>query len=391
MTRATVTTKINVLSSGTLPAWYTSQASGQWRNFTAASQVLSSSGKGWAGTHPGGTSGYDMVLRAWSSAVLNTVGLYVSGAFVPGTWLVCWGGGHNDYYGNEVYAFGPLEAETPAWQRITDPTIPAPVNVPRSGVYPVSRHSYDALTYLPTVNKFISFGAAGYASIGFAYNSVDLFNFGVNPSVTAPWSSLPDLTNAGSTIGAVSAYNPSTAKAWGVGSGNGAGLFCYDVVANTLTTYAKDAPWNLGASRYLSASILPSSNLFVCCDSTGVVRCLDLNSPTGSFYAPTTTGSAPSGNVALKWDNPRYRFVAKSSQGGKTLWFLTPGSPPTVGGGTWTWTSVTPSTGDTPQANTQGSSFDYGYFGRLQVVNTGTISGALAVSDYDTPPSFYKF
>ena len=387
MTRATATIKINVVASGGIPAWYSSQASGTWKNLSGASQILSSSGKGWSGTPPGGTSDYSGIFKAWSGGVLNTVGVYVGGSFVPGTWLICWGGGHGDYYGNEVYAFGPLEAATPAWQRITDPTIPAPIDTPRSGSYPVARHTYDTLAYLSSVNKMIAFGAPGYSNAGFTYASVDVFDFAVNPGGGSPWSALPNLSNGNGLIGAFSAYNPSTNKAWALGTGNGTGLHCYDVAANALTTYAKDNPYSAGASNYNVGAVIPASNIFVFVDAGGVVRCLNLNTPTDAIYTPSVTGSAPSGNVAIKWDATNNRFVAKSAQGGRQLWFLAPGAPPTAGGGTWAWTSVTPAGGDTPPA---ASGSDYGYYGRFQVVN-GAMNGVIAVSDYNTAPSFYKF
>lgn len=387
MTRATATTKINVLSSGGIPAWYSAQPSGTWKNFTGATQVLSSSGVAWSPTwSPGGTN-VASVMRAWSGGVLNTSGVYIGGSFVPGTWLVIWGGGHGDYAGNELYAFGPLEAATPRWQRINDPTDPPPIDVARIGTKPVSRHTYDTLAYLSSVNKMLSFGAPGYANTGFTFGTCDLFNFGANPGTTDPWSAAPDLPSTNGSIGSVCAYNPVTNKAWRLGSQNGTRLVCYDVATGVMSSWAKDSyPYLLGANNYNAADVIPASNIFAFCDYTGVVRCLNLNTPTDAIYTPATTGSAPTGNVVMKWDATNNRFVAKSIQGGKQLWFLTPGSPPTAGGGTWTWTSVNPASGDTPQ----GAYNEYGYYGRFQVVN-GAMNGVIAVSDYAAAPHFYKF
>src|ERR1043165_5863805 len=42
------------------------------------------------------------VMVAWSSGVYDT----------DRERLVVWGGGHSDYAGNEVYAFGPLTSDT---------------------------------------------------------------------------------------------------------------------------------------------------------------------------------------------------------------------------------------------------------------------------------------
>lgn len=60
-----------------------------------------------------GQSGQGSVVTAWNS-----------GAFAPdvgskGTYLVA-GGGHHDYFGNEVYAF---DMATPGWSRLNAPTV----------------------------------------------------------------------------------------------------------------------------------------------------------------------------------------------------------------------------------------------------------------------------
>lgn len=390
MTRATATLKINVLSASGIPAWYSSQASGTWKNFGGPTQLLDSSGVMLTPTWPSGGTNRADVIRAWSGGVLNTAGLYVAGSFVPGTWLVIWGGGHGNYAGNEVYGFGPLEAATPRWQRITDPTSPAPIDVPRIGAYPVARHTYDTLAYLSSENKMLAFGAPGYANLGYSFDTCDVFDFGVDPYSVTPWSAAQTMPNGNGSIGSVCAYNPVTNKAWRVGTGNGRVMYSYDVATGALTGYSKDAPFMLGASSYNAAAIIPASNILVICDYQGILRCQNLNTPNDNFYTPATSGSAPTGNVVLKWDAANNRFVAKAAQGGKQLWFLAPGSPPTAGGGTWTWTSVNPASGDTPPANSQSPSGDYGYYGRFQVVS-GLLRGVIAVSDWDQTPSFYKF
>src|SRR5688500_2675426 len=57
------------------------------------------------------------LMAAWSGGIYDT----------DRERLVVWGGGHNDYAGNEVYAFGPLNAAAPKWQRLTDPSVPPAV------------------------------------------------------------------------------------------------------------------------------------------------------------------------------------------------------------------------------------------------------------------------
>src|SRR5215475_9419554 len=52
------------------------------------------------------------VMYAWSSGVYDS----------DRDQLVVFGGGHTDYSGNEVYAFGPITGTSPKWTRLTDPS-----------------------------------------------------------------------------------------------------------------------------------------------------------------------------------------------------------------------------------------------------------------------------
>lgn len=181
------------------PLWARSSAAGEW--VAAPNSTLSTSGVGWSGGSPGGTGDYTAIVTAWGGGVLNTVGITHGGVFIPGTFLVIFGGGHGDYAGNELYAYGPLQADSPIWRRLIDPTIPAADDVPRLGGYPVSRHTYDTLVYLPAQNKMLCIGAPGYYHTGSALNIGDVFDFGVNHSVSNPWASadigFPDFNGGG--------------------------------------------------------------------------------------------------------------------------------------------------------------------------------------------------
>ncbi|HQT26244.1 MAG TPA: putative Ig domain-containing protein, partial [Burkholderiales bacterium] len=79
------------------------------------------------------------VVMDWSGGTLDT----------KRDRLVIWGGGHNGYAGNEVYAF---DLRTLRWERLSNPSSIAGYDR-KSGEYPdgtpASTHTYDALTYLP--------------------------------------------------------------------------------------------------------------------------------------------------------------------------------------------------------------------------------------------------
>jgi hypothetical protein len=366
-----------------LPSWLPS--AGEWA--ALSSSTLNTSGAGWSGTSPGGTGTYETIVTAWGGGVVNTKGVWRDGAFVRGTFLVLFGGGHGDYAGNELYAFGPLEDDAPTWSRINDPTIPAPTNVTRSGTYPVSRHTYDTLVYLPEQNKMACIGAPGYYSVGSAFNSGDIFSFDVDPSSATPWASLdtgfPAFNGGGTgTIDLLSWYDPTTGKAWGIGKGNSQRIGAYDPVAGSWTSWAIDNP--NGPNGKGKAGFSPGDGLAAFLTDAGAVRVCDVRS-SPAMFTPTVTGTGPGTACSMEWDEENGRFVAWSGTG-STLYFLTPGADPYSGGDSWAWTSVTPGSGATPA--TQVSN---GTYGRMRMVELGSARGVLLMPAHNQPVYFYRF
>jgi hypothetical protein len=93
----------------------------------------------------------------------NVILSWGGGAFDPSRrQLVLFGGGHNDYAGNEVYGF---DLATAAWQRLRAPTPMAQV-IPSADAYadgaPVSRHTYDGFAYLTDRAQLLTFGGSRY-------------------------------------------------------------------------------------------------------------------------------------------------------------------------------------------------------------------------------------
>jgi len=88
------------------------------------------------------------VLGAWNGGAFAT-NYGSSGA------LVIAGGGHVDYYGNEVYAF---DLGTRRWQRLTNPyrtpSFPVTDGIWPDGTPSVS-HTYDQVDYDPVTNSFV--------------------------------------------------------------------------------------------------------------------------------------------------------------------------------------------------------------------------------------------
>jgi hypothetical protein len=88
------------------------------------------------------------VLGAWNG------GAFASGFGKSGA-LVVSGGGHADYYGNEVYAF---DLDSRRWLRLTNP-YPSPAFPVTDGIWPDGTpsvsHTYDQVDYHPTTNSFV--------------------------------------------------------------------------------------------------------------------------------------------------------------------------------------------------------------------------------------------
>jgi hypothetical protein len=160
-----------------------------------------------------GVVGPRSVIIAWGGAALDT----------KRNRLVLWGGGHADYYGNELYAF---DINKLVWQRLTDP-FPNPVKdqeINADGT-PNSRHTYNGLAYLTHADRFFAQGGA-LAGVGFAKCDVTwTFDF-----ATKKWEDRkPTGTLPGGGIGQCCAYDPRSKKLY---YGNNKGLFSYDYDQN---------------------------------------------------------------------------------------------------------------------------------------------------------------
>jgi hypothetical protein len=92
------------------------------------------------------------VIYSWSAGVMDT----------KRNRLILWGGGHNDYYGNELYA---LNLNNLTLTRLNDPSpinpfrSPACVSVLSDGA-PNSRHTYNGVAYLGHLDRLWAFGGS---------------------------------------------------------------------------------------------------------------------------------------------------------------------------------------------------------------------------------------
>jgi hypothetical protein len=138
---------------------------------------------------PEGNSGPMSVVEKWSSGAYDS----------KRDRLVVWGGGHQDYQGNELYAF---DLKTLTWERLTDPT-----------ATPTAVHTYDALEYLPKEDRFWAQGGSRWPS-GSGTNATWTFDF-----TSKKWESKKDHPD-GWGLGNVTAYDPMTGNVIWDGDGN---------------------------------------------------------------------------------------------------------------------------------------------------------------------------
>lgn len=164
-----------------------------------------------------GVSGCGAIVTAWGG-----------GAYDPNRQqMLIWGGGHNDYWGNEVYAF---DLATMAWQRLTDPS-PGPYNKdPLDDGQPVSRHTYDGLQVLSHADRLFGQGGSR-ATDGNGTRLTWIFD-----PATKTWSNMQpsgaDYPGVGHPYNMSSGYDPKTKKVYMRDPYN---LYAYDHANNAWT------------------------------------------------------------------------------------------------------------------------------------------------------------
>jgi hypothetical protein len=219
-------------------------------------------------------SGYDFydfcsaVVMAWNSGAFDT----------NRNRLIVWGGGHTDYYGNEMYA---VNLNTLTIERITDPTVPIASSCTdglAGDTVPNSRHTYDGIAYMANVDRLFVFGGS-LSPCGYMSNGTWTFDMAsrtwqkMNPSGKIPHD-VP---------GIVTAYDPNTGD-----------VYLHDDQYLYSYSFAKNSFRRLSGSNYidyhLSGTIDPVNKKFVMVGA-GNVYVYDIKSHKRKKLA-TTGGSS---------------------------------------------------------------------------------------------------
>ncbi len=203
------------------------------------------------------------VIRTWNGAIADTTA----------NRLIIWGGGHNNYYGNEIYSLN-LAANPITLTRLKDPTIPTNFSnysncidgiPPGSPDFaPNSREDYGGLVFLPTPYRMMILnGSLGCLNGNGSFNTwtISLSNLSnstqwvhENTTLVGPQPGL----SGGDPYGTVADYDPNSGLAFVM---DNAAMYSYNYQTNTYTrvTTAEGFVTNI----YLSGAIDPTRKLFV--------------------------------------------------------------------------------------------------------------------------------
>jgi hypothetical protein len=289
------------------------------------------------------------VIRSWSGAVADTTA----------NRLLIWGGGANNYYGNEIYSLN-LTAIPITLTRIKDPTVPTNFSnsencvesIPpgTSHVAPNSRANYGGMAFLPgpDVLYILNGSLACLQSNGsIATWTIPLTNLSnssswvrEDPTLTGPEPGV-FLGLGGSSYGNIAAYDPNSALVF---VSDGSSIFTYNYLTNTYTRVTAVDGFLTG---YLSGAIDPVRKLFVfvggcsagTCSTGNGVFVADISNPAATTQQDWTVAamadpncaeflnggvnSIGSGTPGITFDSVANDFVAWPNQG-NSVYILTP-------------------------------------------------------------------
>ena len=363
---------VSILPAGSVPPWFAGMTAGTWT--AISSNTIQAVGPG-AGPWSGNT-GLQGVIDAWCGGAFATFkGSYGS--------LICWGGGHRDYYGSEVYAF---DLGTQLWSRLTSPYA-GPYNFPVSSAVwpdgsPSVAHTYNTVQYDPYLNVFIGVRLQTSnapstltkpAKFSFAANAVNpapsnCWTYGAQPSGGSPVEA-----------GSMSCYDSKRRIIWCQASTFAA----YNIAANTWTDYGAHYPyWYRGAMVYVP----PMDAIIALSGSTaapGAMVAYDPTSPASQEIAVSSTNT-PAGLVSYpgwSWSERRNAILYWGTGG--NVYEVVP-STNDVRTAVWDWRRLTATSNTVaPARNPNGT------YGRFRVARWGSAEAAVVVSS--TSGSVYAF
>jgi hypothetical protein len=341
---------------------------------------------------PSGFSGCANVINAWSGGIADT----------KRNRLIIWGGGHGDYFGNEVYALD-LNASPARLTRIIDPSPPnsTPATCPAalSDGNPNSRHTYNGLAYMANIDKMFAFNGSLACDPGkFAKDTWTLDLATLTWTRKDPVSGNPQPTTYYGSPVSFAAYDPNTGSVF---LNNLGVLFKYDHAANRYTALNTSATPSFNSTPVIDpkrkllfyiGSPVNSAQSTAVATGPASIQVVDLSG--GSYQLQNWTsqvtgcdGLAAATNPGLAYDSGRDRIVGWPNFG-NTVYIFNPD--------TKSCTTETHPGGPPNSTDYNGKIYSTGTYGRFQyfpaldafvVVNFWTNDAyLLRLSGASTPP-----
>lgn len=288
------------------------------------------------------------VVSNWNSAAFDTAR----------SRLIVWGGGHNGYYGNELYSVDLLSLTT---TRITDPGLPSAPMSPcieaiAGGTQPNARHTYDGLAYIEHVDRMFVVSGTLACDPTDVSTEIWTFDFATNSwhRMSPSGDNLLLGWNRTDIEGTASAYDPISKFVF---VDTKIGIFTYNFLSNTLKVRNDQQG---GYRPFAVTSIVDPVRRYLYSIGGGQMWRWDISTitetnQTGSTSDPVLISSsgAPqiiaAGHPGLAWDSLSQRIVAWA--GGDTVYWFD--------GTTNVWTSETFTGG--PAADNQGTFKRFSY------------------------------
>ncbi|HEX7959999.1 MAG TPA: fibronectin type III domain-containing protein, partial [Terriglobales bacterium] len=181
------------------------------------------------------------VIAAWSGGIADTAR----------NRMIIWGGGHVDYYGNEVYS---LDLNSQSLVRLNNPGPVADPNANASTLSdgtPNSRHTYDGLAYIAHADRMFAFSGSLASNSG----NADALTWTLNLA-TLQWQNMnPGGSGPRAAFGVVADYDPNTRNVFVHDTYD---FFQYNYDTNTYTHLN-----SFGIDYHDTAVIDPGRKLFI--------------------------------------------------------------------------------------------------------------------------------
>lgn len=332
------------------------------------------------------------LLDAWNG------GAFAQGYGQYGALILC-GGGHADYYGNEVYAF---DLDSRRWQRLTNP-YPTPSFPIENGIWPDGTpsvsHTYDQVDYHPGTNSFVMMKTQFDNNGGNSSPLVAMFSLeNLKPSDSNAgrnenrrnWRLSPLNTANFTQSGGWSAYDSKRDLFWAHGGGGGGVMVSFDpkpAVSDGRFGSFMNFPLRSGASL-MSAAYDPVNDIvvFTTFRNAPEVIAVDLNDPSSGMPGNVKlaqSGTPPAREQAHGWEwSPARRAFVYHRRGAEVFEFRQQGNNWRID--PWRWTGLTATSNSvTPlDARTTGSN---GPFSRFRIVSFDDAEIAITVTRVDGP------